>query len=186
MDFLLVFFIAIGLAIDCFTVSITLGTIAEKSRKRKALKIGAIFGLFQFAMPLIGWALGLSFIESIKEIDHWIAFLLLSTIGLKMIIDSAKAESQELKTINDALIISLAFATSIDALAIGLSFAALNVSIIMPAIVIGIVTFVLSFFGMLIGRKLKNFQGQRIEIIGGIILFLIGIKILIDHSAISF
>ncbi len=168
---------------DAFAVSIATGLSTNAQQRRKnALITASFFGGFQMIMPLIGWAVGLNFRELIVGVDHWIAFGLLAFIGAKMIFDSTKKE-QDGK--NGALrlssLLTLSVATSIDALMVGLSFAFLQTSIILPIIVIGVVTFTLSFIGFIFGYSLGQVFESRIKIVGGIILILIGLKILLDH-----
>lgn len=182
MDIITILLIAIGLAMDAFAVSIAKGIAINRNRRRTALILGIFFGGFQMIMPAIGWLIGLSFKEIIMGIDHWIAFGLLTFIGSKMIYDSTKKENEEK---NEPLrvysILILAIATSIDALMVGLSFAFLNTSILEPILIIGAITFTLSVIGFFFGCGLGHFFGNKIKIVGGLILIAIGIKILIDH-----
>jgi len=176
----LVPFIALGLAMDSFAVSISSGSIIKRHHINNNLKIALFFGIFQGIMLLLGWIVGMSLNELLSNIDHWLAFGILTFIGVKMIIESKKSESN-FDPLNTYILTTLAFATSIDALAVGLSFSLLKISIIIPALIIGIITFILSFLGVIIGKKFGHlFQGS-IEIIGGIILIIIGLKILIQH-----
>jgi putative Mn2+ efflux pump MntP len=183
MDIIEILLIALGLAMDCFAVSITSGIAIKHQRINNALKIGTFFGLFQAFMPVVGWFLGLGFIGFISGIDHWIAFGLLGLIGCKMIYESTKLEESERKmsSLSTYVLIVLSVATSIDALAIGLSFAFLGVLIAVPIVVIGIVSFLLSFFGFLVGKRFRHLFEKRIEVVGGVILIGIGIKILVEH-----
>ncbi len=176
-------FIAFGLAMDAFAVSITSGLTIKSLKINNALRIAIFFGLFQAIMPLIGWLAGLSFRDFISGVDHWIAFGLLSIIGCKMIYESSKMElsNKRINPLNVYVLLMLSFATSIDALAVGLSLSFLNVSIALPAIIIGIVTFLLSIFGVYLGNRFGHYFERKIEIIGGLILIGIGIKILIEH-----
>jgi len=185
MDLIIILFIAIGLAMDAFAVSITSGIRIRNLRIKHAFKIAIFFGSFQAFMPVIGWLAGLSLRDFISEIDHWIAFGLLSLIGCKMIYESITIDPSEKKLdpLNVYVLLILAIATSIDALAVGVSFAFLKVLIATPIIVIGIVTFLLSFIGVFIGNKLGHFFEKKIEIIGGLILIGIGVKILVEHLA---
>jgi putative Mn2+ efflux pump MntP len=183
MDLITVTFIAFGLAMDAFAVSITSGITIKQLRIRNALKIAMFFGAFQAIMPIVGWLAGLSLRDFISGVDHWIAFGLLSLIGCKMIYESIKMESSQkvINPLNIYVLLMLSVATSIDALAVGVSFAFLKVSIITPVIVIGIVTFVLSLLGVFVGDKFGRFFEKKIEIVGGLILIGIGIKILVEH-----
>ena len=185
MDLFTVVLIAFGLAMDSFAVSITSGISVKTQRINSALKIAAFFGLFQACMPIIGWLAGLSVVEFISGFDHWVAFGLLSLIGCRMIYESIKTEpkKKEINYLSVYVLLMLSVATSIDALAVGLSFAFLRISIATPIIVIGVVTFLLSFLGVFAGHKFGNFFGKRIETVGGLILVGIGIKILVEHLA---
>lgn len=183
MDIATILFIAVGLAMDSFAVSITSGISMKNLRINNALKIAMFFGLFQAGMPIIGWLAGLSIREFISGIDHWIAFGLLGLIGCKMIYESIKIESREkeINHLNAYVLLILSVATSIDALAVGLSFAFLEMSIATPIIVIGTVTFLLSYLGVFAGNRFGHFFEKKIEIVGGLILIGIGIKILFEH-----
>ena len=183
MDIFSISLIALGLAMDAFAVSITSGFAIKYIKIKNALMIAIFFGLFQAIMPLIGWLAGYTLKDFISGIDHWIAFGLLSIIGLKMIYESFKLESdkERVDPLNISVLFVLSIATSIDALAIGISLSFLNISIALPSIIIGIITFLLSFMGVYIGNKLGHFFEKKIEILGGIILIAIGIKILIEH-----
>jgi putative Mn2+ efflux pump MntP len=182
MNMIMILFIAFGLAMDAFAVSITNGITIKHQRINNALKIGIFFGSFQALMPLIGWLAGLRLRDFISGFDHWVAFGLLSLIGGKMIYESTKiGDDKEIRSLNLFVLLLLSIATSIDALAVGLSFAFLKISIATPIIVIGIVTFILSFLGVLVGNKLGHFFENKMEILGGLILIGIGIKILIEH-----
>ena len=182
-----VLLIAFGLAMDSFSVSITRGFSLNKDRQLiEALKTGFLFGLFQGGMPIIGWFVGLSVIDFISGFDHWIAFVLLIFIGMRMIYESISKESKQI--INSSslkVLLVLSIATSIDALAVGLSLGFLETSIIMPVIIIGIVTFILSFFGVFIGKKFGS-HFEKIGILGGIVLIVIAFRILIEHMEILF
>jgi len=183
MDILNITVIALGLAMDAFAVSITSGLTIKNLKIKYAFRIALFFGLFQAFMPLIGWLAGLSLKDFISGFDHWIAFWLLCFIGCKMIYESIKIESseREINPLNVYVLLVLSVATSIDALAVGISFAFLMISIVTPIIVIGIVTFLLSFIGVFIGNRVGHFFEGKIESIGGLILIGIGIKILIEH-----
>lgn len=183
MNIISIIFIAFGLSMDAFAVSITSGFSIKSLKINNALKIGTFFGLFQAIMPIIGWLAGLSFREIISDIDHWIAFGLLVIIGSKMIYESSKMEvkNDKINPLNLYLLLTLSIATSIDALAIGLTLSFLKVSIILPVIIIGSVTFLLSVTGVYIGNKFGHYFERKIEIVGGFILIGIGVKILIEH-----
>ena len=181
MDLITIVFIASGLAMDAFAVSIAKGIVVDRERRRSALLLASFFGGFQMFMPAIGYFVGLSFIEVIMGIDHWIAFGLLLFIGLKMIYDSRRRDARQEETLKLHSVITLSVATSIDALMVGLSFAFLQTSILEPILIIGLVTFLLSFFGFFFGCGLGSVFGNRIKIIGGLILIAIGLRILLEH-----
>lgn len=182
MDIITVLLIAIGLAMDAFAVSIAKGMAINRNRHRTALTLGIFFGGFQMLMPAIGWFVGATFEEVIAGVDHWIAFGLLAFIGLKMIYDSTKkdGDNQE-ETLKLHSVLTLAVATSIDALMIGLSFAFLSSSIVEPILLIGLVTFLLSVTGFFFGCGLGKVFGNRMKLVGGLILIAIGLRILLDH-----
>ena len=183
MDMVSIIFIAFGLAMDAFAVSITSGLTIKQLKINNALKIALSFGLFQAVMPITGWLAGLSLRDFISSVDHWIAFGLLSFIGCKMIYESIKMESSEkqLDPLNVYVLLILSVATSIDALAVGVTFAFLKISIVAPVIVIGIVTFLLSVLGVFVGDKFGHLFEKKVEILGGLVLIGIGTKILIEH-----
>lgn len=170
--------ISISLAMDAFAVAICKGLSMKKNYKNGVI-IALYFGIFQALMPLIGCFFG-NFLYGIDKIDHFIALILLSIIGISMIL-----ESKENKELDDKIdvktMIFLSIATSIDALLVGITFSFLNVSIILPIVIIGIITFFISFFGVLIGSNVSIKYGNRAELIGGILLILMGIKIFIEH-----
>jgi putative Mn2+ efflux pump MntP len=183
MDMLTIIFVAFGLAMDAFAVSIISGVMIRDLRIDHALRIALFFGSFQAVMPIMGWLGGLSLRNFISGFDHWIAFGLLSFIGCKMIYEAITMKSDEKRTdpLNFSVLLMLSVATSIDALAVGVSFAFLRISVASPVIVIGIVTFFMSFLGVFIGDKFGHFFEKRIEIVGGLILIGIGIKILVEQ-----
>jgi len=183
MDIISIIFIAFGLAMDAFAVSITSGITIKFLKINNALKIATFFGLFQVIMPIIGWLAGLSFRNIISGFDHWIAFGLLIIIGGKMIYESTKIElnNKKIDPLNIYVLLILSFATSVDALAVGLSLSFLKVFIVLPAVIIGIITFLLSIFGVYFGNKFGHYFEKKFEIIGGLVLIGIGIKILMEH-----
>ena len=183
MDILTVLSIAVGLAMDCFAVSMTIGMASEHPRMTNVLKIAALFGIFQACMPIAGWLIGLGAMELISGIDHWIAFALLSLVGGRMIHESRQKESSKKETdyLKMPVLLTLSVATSIDALAIGLSFAFLRILITVPVVVIGTITFALSVLGIFTGKNFGSYFGRRIEVLGGLILIGIGVKILLEH-----
>ncbi|MBU3136470.1 manganese efflux pump MntP family protein [Clostridium gasigenes] len=228
MGLLSIFMTAIGLSMDAVAVSIAKGMTVKKNLLRNAIKIALFFGVFQGVMPLIGWFAGRYFENYIKSFDHWIAFILLSVIGGKMIYESLKGNKERKENKEDEVreidkiekedeiieiqeevsldrdrdscdkqceikseelshksLTILAIATSIDALAVGVSFAFLEVSIIPAATIIGLTTFILCIAAVLIGKKLGCILQKYAEIIGGVILIIIGINILIEHLFMS-
>ena len=207
MDLLELFIIAIGLSMDAFAVAITTGLTMSKKTMKKSMIVGLYFGIFQAIMPLIGYMLGTQFADKITAFDHWIAFALLCFIGGKMIIGSFKKEGchdrecpaetctdrecpggerPETKetSLKPAKMLPLALATSIDALAVGVSFAFLKVNIVPAVLFIGITTLVLSMVGVKIGNMFGTRFKAKAELAGGIILVLMGLKILLEHMGI--
>ena len=200
MNIVSIIFTAIALAMDAFAVSITKGMTLKSLSKGIAIKIALFFGVFQAAMPLIGWILGIGFQDHIKAIDHWIALILLSILGGKMIYEFYKGRKGEKEEVNDAEIevsttlesdkdelsnkelTTLAIATSIDALAVGISFAFLDVNIILSSLIIGVITFIICFIGVIAGKKIGGLFKDYAELIGGIILIIIGINIFNEHT----
>jgi len=183
MDMVEIILIALGLAMDAFAVSIANGITTKQLRISNALKMAIFFGSFQAFMPVLGWFAGLNLRDLISGVDHWIAFGLLTFIGCKMIYESVRIEAskKEVASINLYVLLILSVATSIDALAVGLSFAFLKISIATPIIVIGTVTFLFSFIGVSFGNKFGHIFENKIEIAGGLILLGIGVKIVAEH-----
>lgn len=183
-----IFLIGVGLAMDAFAVSICKGLTMKKVKKKDVVVIGLFFGGFQAMMPFIGWVLGKGFESYITSIDHWIAFLLLGVIGGKMLIDGIKGDDDscclEEFHLDYKELLMLAIATSIDALAVGITFAFLNYPIVECISVIGIVTFIISCIGVYIGHVFGAKYEHKAEIAGGIILIVIGLKILLEHLGI--
>ncbi len=189
MGFLQLLLIAVGLAMDAFAVSVCKGLNMRKTDYKYACLLGLFFGGFQAIMPTIGWILGRQFEQYITDYDHWIAFLLLAFIGGKMIAESFKkddeyAGSSAPVSYNFKELFMLAVATSIDALAVGITFAFLGVHIAGAASLIGIVTFALSVFGVAVGSKFGAKYKSKAERMGGIVLVGIGLKILLEHLGI--
>jgi putative Mn2+ efflux pump MntP len=185
VNVLLILGIALALAMDTFAVSLGLGLSLRPATGAQTFRLAFHFGLFQFLMPVLGWAAGETLIRHIEKYDHWVAFALLLGVGGKMIFESLRPEKDLATERSDptrgASLLVLSLATSLDALAVGLSLAALRVAIVFPAAVIGVVTFTVTVIGMKIGPALGNVIGRRAELLGGTVLLLIGIKILIDH-----
>lgn len=174
--------LGVSLAMDATAVSICKGLSMKKLDKKKAITIALYFGTFQAIMPIIGYLLGISFKEVVESIDHWIAFFLLAVIGINMIRESLSKESESLNDLIDFKTMTpLAIATSIDALAVGITFAFLRVNIIEAVTIIGIITIFLSMIGVFIGNEFGNKYGKIAETVGGIVLISIGLKILLEH-----
>ena len=184
MTFLELILIALGLAMDAFAVSLSNGMAIPNLKIRDALKFGIYFGIFQAIMPLIGWAAGCLFCDYITAFDHWIAFVLLAYIGGKMVYDVIRGEEEESRGDTQfSVLVVLAIATSIDALAAGVTFAFLpeNMGIFFMVSIIGIITFVLCTLGALLGKVLGMAFGRWSQLAGGIVLISMGLKILIEH-----
>lgn len=177
------FIIAVGLSMDAFAVSICKGLAMKQMNWKKAIVTGLYFGGFQAGMPLVGYLLGISFKNAITSIDHWIAFILLSIIGINMIREALSKEEEECPPDDMSVrtMTMLAVATSIDALAVGVTFAFLNVQIIPAISFIGIITFSLSALGVKIGHIFGVKFKSKAEFAGGLILIGMGVKILIEH-----
>lgn len=202
MNIITILLTGFALAMDAFAVSVTKGMTLKNLTKKMAIKIALFFGVFQAIMPLTGWLLGISFQGYIQAIDHWVALILLSILGGKMIyefyenrkeakneaINEASMTMDSENKIDEELsnkeLTTLAIATSIDALAVGISFAFLNVNIISSSLIIGIVTFIVCFIGVVAGKKIGSLFKDYAELIGGIILILIGLNIFNEHTAI--
>ncbi|MDO8637234.1 MAG: manganese efflux pump MntP family protein [Dehalococcoidia bacterium] len=185
LGFLPVLFIAFGLSGDCFAVALS-GSISHKSLSfPQIFRVAFSFGAFQAFMPVLGWLAGRSVVNLISGYDHWIAFALLGFIGGKMVWDSIRGK-EDYSSVTDVTkgvsILVLSVATSIDALAVGLTFAFLNTSIVFGSITIGVVAFVVTTIGFMIGKKAGGLIGKRAELVGGAILIGIGIKIVIEHT----
>ena len=186
VNFITILLTAVGLSMDAFAVSLTIGLDVDKDKQKKAaLMSGVYFGGFQALMPVIGYLLGVKFTKYIESVDHWIAFVLLAVIGVNMIREalSGDDDKEEMPAdyLNHKKFVVLAIATSIDALAVGVSFAFLSVNIISSAVTIGITTFLFSVAAVVIGKKIGEIIKNKAEILGGVILIIIGIKILLEH-----
>jgi putative Mn2+ efflux pump MntP len=184
MGFIETILIALSLAMDAFAVSISKGLEMKKMNHQGALIIAGLFGGFQAGMPLLGWLLGIQFERYILDYGHWAAFILLTVIGGKMIFDVLKARgdnTQNCEKLSIKKLLVLAVATSIDALAVGVSFAFLNSPMLPAVLLIGIITFILSYLGVVLGNGCGNKFSSKAELAGGILLILIGLKILLEH-----
>jgi manganese efflux pump family protein len=184
MDWVSLPALACALAMDAFAVAIVTGLTVKQLTRRNVSRLAFHFGLFQALMPIIGWAAGKAVYHYISRYDHWVAFGLLALVGGNMLRSSAR-KNDETKSDSDPTsgwaLLLLSVATSIDALAVGLSLAMVGSTIVVPSIVIGIVAAAFTATGMLLGRKIGSLWGKRVEALGGIILILIGIKILVEH-----
>ncbi len=179
--------IGISLAMDAFAVSVCKGLSMTKMNWKKAIIIAAYFGFFQAIMPIIGYCLGFAFSGVVESIDHWIAFILLGIIGINMIKESTDDEIEKRNDIVDLkTMLPLAIATSIDALAVGITFAIFKANLLISAIIIGVITFIISLMGVKIGNKFGDKFQNKAELVGGTILILIGIRILLEHLNILF
>src|SRR5659263_443734 len=179
---------------DAFAVSLTSGFIIKDLKLKNALKIGLFFGFFQCIMSILGWLAGTNFSKYIEAFDHWIAFFLLGSIGVKMIYEALRKKKKKNDSddnykiykdpLNNKLLLILAIATSIDALAVGISLSAFGqdvLAILSAGLIIGIITFVISFAGVFLGKKFGSLFQKQAEIAGGVILILIGVKIFVEH-----
>ena len=185
MSLIELFLIAVGLSMDVFAVSICKGLSVRKAEIKHSLIVGAYFGGFQALMPAIGYVLGRQFESLITSVDHWIAFVLLGIIGGNMIREALKGEQEELDdSFTFRTMLPLAIATSIDALAMGVTFAFLQVQIVPAVLFIGVITFVLSAIGLKVGNVFGAKYKSRAELFGGVVLVLMGIKILLEHLGI--
>ncbi|MBX9034029.1 manganese efflux pump MntP [Gordonibacter massiliensis (ex Traore et al. 2017)] len=186
MGFVELFLVAVGLSMDAFAVSVCKGLCMKRLDVRQALVIALFFGGFQALMPLVGWALGTQFEQYITPVDHWIAFVLLAFIGGKMLWDAFRDGEEELSCPADGKLdlrelVMLSVATSIDALAVGITFAFLRVDIVSSVALIGATTFVLALAGVAVGHRFGARYEKPATIVGGIVLVLIGTKILLEH-----
>lgn len=185
MGFFELILVAVGLSMDAFAVSICKGLGMKRLKYGQAFIVALFFGGFQAIMPLIGWALGIQFQQYIENVDHWVAFVLLGFIGAKMLWDAFHPDSEgacpDESSLDFKELFMLAIATSIDALAVGITFAFLQVDIVPAVILIGVITFVLAFAGVVIGNKFGSRYEKPATIAGGVVLILIGLKILIEH-----
>lgn len=186
MGILTIVMIAFGLAMDAFAVSVSSGISIKNLKPQNGVKIALFMGGFQALMPVAGWLLGIGFKDYIEKYDHWIAFVLLGFIGIKML---KEAMDEDCEYVSDPLankvLFMLAIATSIDAMAAGVSFAFLKTSILSSALIIGLITFVICYIGVYLGNKCGCIFKKKAEIAGGIILISIGFKILAEHTGLT-
>ncbi len=183
MDFITIVAVALGLSFDSFAVSLSMGVVQSRMSFRKAVRFAMILALFQAGLLLIGFFLGSFISEALKAIDHWIALVLLSILGVKMIIEGYERKKDERPRDNNhpMTVLTMAVGTSIDAFAVGISFAFLQIRIWYSALIIGAVTFLASMLAIRIGKYAGDRLGNKVEIIGGLILIAIGIKIFLQH-----
>ncbi|MDH3809365.1 MAG: manganese efflux pump MntP family protein [Desulfuromonadales bacterium] len=183
MDAITLTGLALALAMDAFAVALGTGAVLSRLTGRHLFRLGFHFGLFQALMPVIGWLAGLTIMQWVEAWDHWIAFSLLAIIGGRMIYEafSDEEKTDDRDPTKGLSLVLLSIATSIDALAVGFSLSVIGVSIWMPALVIGLVAGVLTIAGMLLGGRIGDRWGSRVEILGGLVLIAIGAKILIEH-----
>lgn len=185
MGIIEIFLIGVGLSMDAFAVSVCKGLGMHRVNYAHALAIALFFGVFQGLMPVIGWLVGNAFAVYVTAVDHWIAFALLAFVGGKMLWDAFHDEGEEDESVTDRLdlceLFMLAIATSIDALAVGISFSFLQIDIVVAALIIGCTTFVLSLVGVVVGNRFGARFEKPSQIAGGIVLIAIGLKILLEH-----
>ena len=183
MELVTIIVIAVGLAMDAFAVSIVSGSACKQLKINRTLRIAVFFGGFQALMPLIGSLVGLSIKQYIANYDHWVAFALLSAVGSKMIYESFKIKpaDRNFDPSNIFILLILSIATSIDALAVGMTLPLLVVSLAKAVITIGLITFLLSYIGVSVGKKFGHFFESKIEALGGLVLIALGAKILVEH-----
>lgn len=182
MSFLELLLIAVGLSMDAFAVSVCKGLAMPRTNGKRAGVIALFFGGFQAIMPFLGWALGRRFEQYIAAMDHWIALVLLAFIGAKMILEAVRGTEEGCEERMDIKeLFALSVATSIDALAVGVTFAFLQVQIVPAISLIGVTTFLLSLLGVWVGRKFGGRLMQKAQIAGGVILILIGLKVFLEH-----
>jgi putative Mn2+ efflux pump MntP len=184
MDFITIVAVAFGLSFDTFAVSLSYGVIQNRILFRQAVRIALIMAFFQAGLLVTGYFLGSFITDEVKTADHWIALVLLSFLGIRMIIEGLRRkEDNEIKDYSKPLsLISVAVGTSIDAFAVGISFALLNIRIWYSGIIIGIVTFLASMTAIRIGKSAGPRLGNKVEVVGGLILIAIGIKIFLEHT----
>jgi manganese efflux pump family protein len=183
LDLITAFVVAVGLAMDCFAVSLGIGACGPIQDSRSKLRLAFHFGIFQAGMTLLGWLVGSAVAQFVSQVDHWIALALLSYVGINMIRSGLNTDEESYPTdpSRGRYLVMLSVATSIDAMAVGLSMAMLHTPIWVPSLIIGLVSLILSIIGLMAGAKLGEKFGKRMEIVGGLILIAIGIRILVTH-----
>jgi len=184
MNLLILILIGVGLSVDSFAASITIGACSSRIKVNHILKVAVFMALFQGTMPLLGWFIGSSFKNIIASFDHWVAFILLLGIGGKLIYEGIKSSDEKSSGIaptKTLIVMGMALATSIDALIIGISFGLIGVNIWLAMLVIGVSTFIFSTVGVAVGKKIGKKINKGIEIAGGAVLIILGLKILVEH-----
>jgi putative Mn2+ efflux pump MntP len=183
MELLTILLIAVGLSMDAFAVAVVTGSVYKEFKVRHALRMALFFGGFQAVMPIIGYWAGLGLKDYIEAYDHWIAFALLGFVGGKMVYESfrIKAVERSRDPSNLLVLLALSFATSIDALAVGITLSLLQTPILLAVTIIGLVTFGLSYAGVSLGKRFGHFFESKVEVAGGVILIAMGLKILVEH-----
>ena len=172
----------VGLAMDCFAVSLAVGAARPAHRLETAALLAAFFGFFQAAMCILGWGVGFAFATLIAAYDHWVAFFLLLLVGARMIREGMDGDERvPLEVLTLFSVTLLAVATSIDSLAVGISFAVIDLAPLVPALVIGLVSLLFSVAGVLSGTRLERILGTKVDILGGVILILLGIRVVMEH-----
>lgn len=183
MDLPTLVLIAIALGIDAFAVSMSAGAYLVRADARQTFRLSFHFGLFQFLMPILGWLAGTELVDVIRAVDHWVAFGLLALIGGKMIRESLQeTERLDRDVTRGWPLLALSVATSIDALAVGFSLSLIGARIVLPAILIGVVASVMSLVGVRLGERMSGVFGRRVELFGGAVLILIGVRIVLEHT----
>lgn len=182
MELLTIFLISLGLSVDSFAVSVSSGLMVNNIQFKQAVRIALFLSIFQALFPLLGWIAGKEVKIYIELYDHWVAFSLLAFLGIRMIINSMrKSKKRSFNPLKFEVMVMMSFATSLDALAVGFSFALVEIPILIACLIIGITTFIAAMLGMLLGKKVKKDIDKVFEVVGGVILLLIGIKILFEH-----
>ncbi|MEA4985715.1 putative manganese efflux pump MntP [bioreactor metagenome] len=177
-----IIFLGLGLSFDTFAVSVSTGLLKNSIRFWQGVRVAVVLAFFQALMPLLGWFGGTQVASYISEIDHWIAFGLLSVVGIKMIIEAFKAEEDKKNnSLSFRVLVLMGIATSMDALVVGVSLAFFEIRILQSIVIIGFITFLAAMIGMLIGKSSNKKSGKKIEIVGGVLLIGIGLKILMEH-----
>jgi len=184
MDLITILLISLTLALDCFAVALAAGIESGRAGLRNAARIALAFGAFQAGMPFLGWLAGSSVLAYISGLDHWIAFGLLAIVGARMVREGLSGDQErDALSLDTASLLILAVATSIDALAVGVSLAFIQSGILVPCLIIGLSTFAISFLGAILGGTAAERAGRFMEIIGGVVLIGIGVRILVGHMA---